>query len=32
MVYAPKYWMMTPDSYYPGLLPPDWTRGSFEVK
>jgi hypothetical protein len=24
MVYAPKYWHLKADSYYPGLLPPEW--------
>jgi len=25
MVFAPKYWNLTPDSYYPELLPSHWT-------
>lgn len=24
MVFAPKYWLLKQDSYYPDLLPPDW--------
>jgi len=29
-VYAPKHWFLTGDSYYPGLLPPEWTLASSE--
>lgn len=25
MVYAPKYWHLKPESYFPDLLPPEWT-------
>ncbi len=25
MVYAPRYWMLSEDSYFPGLFPPHWT-------
>ena len=25
MVVAPKYWFLKPESYFPGLLPSDWT-------
>jgi hypothetical protein len=25
MVIAPKHWLLTPESYFPDLLPPDWT-------
>jgi hypothetical protein len=25
IVLAPKYWYLTPESYYPELLPPNWT-------
>jgi hypothetical protein len=32
LVYAPRYWMTSPDSYYPGLLPPDWILGSSSLK
>ncbi len=24
IVLAPRYWMLTPDSYFPELLPPTW--------
>lgn len=26
LVFAPRYWLLTPDSDFPDLLPPDWTR------
>ncbi len=26
LVFAPRFWMLTPDSDYPDLLPQDWTR------
>ena len=30
LVYAPKYWQLRTDSYYPELLPPQWTLDPLE--
>ena len=30
MVVAPKYWHLRRESFYPGLLPPDWTTIAIE--
>lgn len=29
VVFAPKYWRLTPDSYYPDLYSPNWILGEF---
>jgi hypothetical protein len=29
IVFAPRYWHLRADSYYPGLFPPDWILGEF---
>lgn len=29
LVYAPRYWQLDAQSYYPGLFPPGWTVGEF---
>lgn len=28
-IYAPKYWHLKPESYFPDLLPPNWMLASF---
>ncbi len=32
IVFAPKYWHLTAESYFPGLCPPEWVLGEFEVR
>jgi hypothetical protein len=32
MVFAPKFWHLTADSYFPGLFPSGWTIGEFEPR